>query len=107
MPRNKASATAILEKSPTSPFDRDMAAGLDGSAARAIPVVGPYSVFPRPAAAAQGKPEAIAGERLDEPCHAEIAAVAYQLWLDRNCGHGGDVEDWYLAIEIIRRRSMS
>jgi hypothetical protein len=55
---------------------------------------GPYSVYPRPGAAAP-----------PQPADGEIAALAYQLWLERGCRHGFDVDDWLLAAEILRRRN--
>lgn len=40
-----------------------------------------------------------------EPDFAEIAEVAYLLWLDRGGEHGQDSEDWTRAIEIVRNRN--
>lgn len=40
-----------------------------------------------------------------EPDFAEIAEVAYLLWLDRGGEHGQDSEDWIRAIEIVRSRN--
>jgi hypothetical protein len=40
------------------------------------------------------------------PTESEIAAVAYQLWLDRGCPVGSDQEDWFraeAALEKVRR----
>lgn len=35
----------------------------------------------------------------------EIAERAYQLWLNRGCEHGHDVEDWQQAEEELQRKS--
>ena len=40
------------------------------------------------------------------PTESEIAAVAYQLWLDRGCPVGSDQEDWFraeAALKLYRR----
>lgn len=34
----------------------------------------------------------------------QIAEKAYQLWLDRGCEHGHDVEDWICAEEELKRQ---
>jgi hypothetical protein len=39
------------------------------------------------------------------PSHDEIAAAAYQRYLDRGGAHGSDVEDWIEAEQALRRRS--
>ena len=36
------------------------------------------------------------------PADAEIAEVAYQLWLQGGCRTGHDLEDWYRAVVILR-----
>ena len=38
--------------------------------------------------------------------HAEIAHEAYLLWIERDCSHEGDFEDWIRAVEIVRQRHM-
>ena len=39
------------------------------------------------------------------PTESEIAAVAYQLWLDRGCPVGSDQEDWFRAEAALKRAS--
>jgi hypothetical protein len=39
--------------------------------------------------------------------HAEIAALAYQLWEARGCPQGSADEDWYNAAEQLRARAES
>jgi hypothetical protein len=34
----------------------------------------------------------------------ETARVAYQLWLDRGCPNGSDLEDWFRAEEILKTK---
>ena len=53
---------------------------------------GPYSDYPQPDA------EATCGAT-----ECEIAALAYELWQERGCGHGQDLEDWNRAVEIMSR----
>ncbi len=53
---------------------------------------GPYSDYPQP-----GAPAASAATEV------EIAELAYQLWLERGCGHGQDLEDWNRAVELLNR----
>ena len=36
------------------------------------------------------------------PTESEIAAVAYQLWLDNGCPAGSDQEDWFRAEALLR-----
>ena len=36
------------------------------------------------------------------PTESEIAAVAYQLWLDSGCPAGSDQEDWFRAEALLR-----
>ncbi|HEY1495278.1 MAG TPA: DUF2934 domain-containing protein [Candidatus Solibacter sp.] len=38
--------------------------------------------------------------------HAEIAARAHQLWVDRGCPEGSPDEDWFRATEELRSRSI-
>lgn len=35
----------------------------------------------------------------------QIAKRAYELWLDRGCEHGHDIEDWKQAEDELRRTS--
>ena len=37
--------------------------------------------------------------------HAEIAALAYELWQARGCPHGSPQEDWFHAAEELRSRA--
>jgi hypothetical protein len=37
-----------------------------------------------------------------EPTPEEVAALAYQLWIERGSPHGSDEEDWYRAEEQLR-----
>ena len=36
------------------------------------------------------------------PTESEIAAVAYQLWLDNGCPVGSDQEDWFRAEAMLK-----
>jgi len=36
------------------------------------------------------------------PTHEQIAAVAYDLWVERGCPHGSHEEDWNHAEEQLR-----
>jgi Protein of unknown function (DUF2934) len=36
------------------------------------------------------------------PTENEIAAIAYQLWLDRGCPIGSEQEDWFRAEEMLK-----
>ena len=38
--------------------------------------------------------------------HAEIAARAHQLWMERGCPEGSPEEDWYRAAEELRARTI-
>ena len=38
------------------------------------------------------------------PQHNQIAALAYQLWLDRGCPHGSPEDDWHRAEAKLRTR---
>ncbi len=37
------------------------------------------------------------------PAESEIAAAAYQLWLDNGCPVGSDQEDWFRAEAALKR----
>lgn len=39
--------------------------------------------------------------------HADIAALAYELWQARGCPHGSPEEDWFHAAEHLRSRAYS
>ncbi len=38
----------------------------------------------------------------NEPNAEEVAALAYQLWIERGSPHGSHEEDWYRAEEQLR-----
>jgi len=48
-----------------------------------------------------GKP-VIVEEALPEPAQEEIAALAYQIWIERGSPHGSHEEDWYHAEQQLR-----
>jgi hypothetical protein len=37
--------------------------------------------------------------------HADIEALAYELWQARGCPHGSSAEDWFNAAEQLRSRA--
>lgn len=37
------------------------------------------------------------------PTESEIAAAAYQIWLDKGCPVGSDQEDWFRAEAALKR----
>ena len=37
------------------------------------------------------------------PTESEIAAVAYQFWMDNGCAHGLDQDDWFRAEAMLRK----
>jgi hypothetical protein len=39
------------------------------------------------------------------PDETGIAALAYQLWLDRGCPIGSDQDDWFRAESLLKSRS--
>jgi hypothetical protein len=39
------------------------------------------------------------------PDAAKIAALAYQLWLERGCPIGSDQDDWFRAESILQSRT--
>jgi hypothetical protein len=41
--------------------------------------------------------ESVKAAATASPTESEIAAVAYQLWLDNGCPTGSDQEDWFRA----------
>jgi hypothetical protein len=41
------------------------------------------------------------------PTKSEIAAVAYQLWLDNGCPVGTDQEDWFRAEAMLKKALVS
>ena|SRR5271157_2465465 len=41
------------------------------------------------------------------PAESEIAALAYQLWLDNGCPAGSDQEDWFRAEAILESALIS
>lgn len=40
-----------------------------------------------------------------EPDETRIAALAYQLWLERGCPIGSDQDDWFRAEAMLKSRS--
>jgi hypothetical protein len=48
-----------------------------------------------------GKPDVVAAAKEVTP--EEIAALAYELWVQRGCPHGSHEEDWHLAEAQLRR----
>ncbi|HEV8039700.1 MAG TPA: DUF2934 domain-containing protein [Bryobacteraceae bacterium] len=46
-----------------------------------------------------------AGNRIRAFGHAEIAALAYELWQDRGRPDGSSQEDWFHAAEELRSRA--
>jgi len=53
------------------------------------------------------EPEGIAipsGRPIPSSSQAEVATVAYALFLERGGSHGHDVEDWLRAEQILRER---
>lgn len=48
-----------------------------------------------------GKP-VIIPDTVQEPKHEQIAALAYDLWIERGSPHGSHEEDWHRAAEQLR-----
>jgi hypothetical protein len=46
--------------------------------------------------------ESVKAEAAVSPTESEIAAVAYQLWVNNGCPAGSDREDWYRAEAILK-----
>ena len=59
---------------------------------------------PEHAAAAHLRTEAAAQHASPSFGHAEIAALAYELWVGRGCPKGSSDEDWFLAAKQLRAR---
>jgi DUF2934 family protein len=49
--------------------------------------------------------EATAGHGIAAFGHADIAALAYELWRARGCPDGSPEEDWFHAAEALRSRA--
>ncbi|GEM_PF-1684977 len=49
----------------------------------------------------QASPAASAASSLD---YQEVAKVAYELYLQRGCANGHDLEDWLKAETLVRQR---
>jgi len=52
-------------------------------------------------------PEATAGHGIAAFGHAEIAALAHELWQARGCPAGSADEDWFHAVRQLRQRAVS
>ena len=46
--------------------------------------------------------ESVKAKATVNPTESEIAAVAYQLWLDNGCPIGSDREDWFRAEAMLK-----
>jgi hypothetical protein len=46
--------------------------------------------------------ESVKAEATVSPTESEIAAVAYQLWVNNGCPSGSDREDWYRAEAMLK-----
>jgi hypothetical protein len=55
----------------------------------------------RDATALQKSPETLKAAATVRPTESEIAALAYQLWLDKGCPVGSEQEDWLQAEAMI------
>lgn len=55
----------------------------------------------------QGASGATVGHGIAAFGHAEIAALAYELWQARGCPVGSPDEDWFRAAEELRSRARS
>lgn len=64
----------------------------------------PQRTEARQAQTVQGSPSGAASAAGAEPTTEEIAALAYQLWIERGSPHGSHDEDWYRAEEQLRCR---
>ena len=54
----------------------------------------------------RGAPTGTSGSGGIEPETEEVAALAYQLWIERGSPHGSHEEDWYRAEEELRGAQM-
>ncbi len=52
-------------------------------------------------------PEIDSASDISTPGTAEIAALAYQLWMDRGCPIGSPDEDWLLAEAELTQKASS
>jgi hypothetical protein len=65
---------------------------------RAAVVVAPAAVAPARSSKARRKPEAPMIARSNgRPSHDQIAQRAYELFEQRGCAHGDDLQDWLRA----------
>jgi hypothetical protein len=55
----------------------------------------------------QNSQKATVGHGITAFGHADIAALAYELWQSRGCPDGSPEEDWYHAAEALRLRNSS
>lgn len=58
----------------------------------------------RPNAATETNGHASSGHGVETFGHAEIAALAHELWQQRGCPEGSPEEDWYRAAQQLRSR---
>jgi hypothetical protein len=49
---------------------------------------------------------AVNGHGMENPRHAEIATLAYQLWQTRGCPEGSPDTDWFEAVRELRLRGI-
>ena len=47
--------------------------------------------------------ESVRAAATASPTESEIAAIAYQLWLDNGCPTGSDQEDWFRAEALLKK----
>jgi hypothetical protein len=57
-------------------------------------------------AAVTGNPVVIANTP-QEPEHEQIAALAYELWIERGSPHGSHEEDWHRAESQLREKPIT
>jgi len=56
-------------------------------------------------ARASGKPVIVPTSK--QPAHEEIAALAYEFWIQRGSPHGSHEEDWHSAEQLLRGKTLS
>lgn len=62
----------------------------------------PQKIESRQVNADQGSPVPVRDDAKNEPTTEEVAALAYQFWIERGSPHGSHEEDWYRAEEALR-----
>lgn len=83
----------------TRPSNRRVKAAAPAPAKTAMP---PQRTESREAL--QSAPSSVATNNGNEPTTEEIAALAYQLWIERGSPHGSHEEDWHRAEAQLRSR---